>query len=138
MLTSHLDCAVSTHWLRLRQRKPLLKWLKHVIKICCNFAHSCTYSESRWCNGLARLQQWPCYLQRPGFEFSACKKVSPHKKDRTSTLRSVPCSGHSSQGSQGCTTPFNINKNKFNTFLPSFSSPTQENIFVFTLLCVKV
>ena len=36
---------------------------------------------------LARLQQWPCYLQGPGFnshlqpgEFSACNKVSPLKK----------------------------------------------------------
>ena len=25
--------------------------------------------RSRWCNGLERLQQWPCYLQRPGFKF---------------------------------------------------------------------
>ena len=40
--------------------------------------------QSRWRNGLARLQQWPCYLQRHEFEshlqpvdFSACKKVSP-------------------------------------------------------------
>ena len=23
----------------------------------------------RWCNGLARLQQWSCYLQGPGFKF---------------------------------------------------------------------
>ena len=38
--------------------------------------------RSRWRNGLARLQQWLCYLQGPGLEsllrpvaFSACKKV---------------------------------------------------------------
>ena len=36
-----------------------------------------------WRNGLAHLQQWPCYLQEPGFEshlqteFFACNKVSP-------------------------------------------------------------
>ena len=29
----------------------------------------CFISEvSRWRNGLARLQQWPCYLQGTGFE----------------------------------------------------------------------
>ena len=44
--------------------------------------------------------------------------------------------GHSSQRSQGRTTPLS-HKQKFNTFLPS-SSPTQEIIFVFMLLCVKV
>ena len=40
--------------------------------------------RSRWCNGLACLQQWLCYLQGPGFEshlrqveFFACNKVSP-------------------------------------------------------------
>ena len=42
---------------------------------------------SRGRNGLARLQQWQCYQQGPGFEcllrpveFSACKKVSTLKK----------------------------------------------------------
>ena len=33
--------------------------------------------------------------------------------------------------------PFRISE-KFNTLLPSFSSPTQENIFVCILLSVKV
>ena len=53
--------------------------------------------RSRWRSGLARLQQWPCYLQGPGFEshlrpveFFACKKVSP-LNNRTPTLTSVPC-----------------------------------------------
>ena len=39
---------------------------------------------SKWRNGLARLQQLPCYLQGPEFEthqcpveFFACSKVSP-------------------------------------------------------------
>ena len=39
---------------------------------------------SRWCNGLARWQQWLCYLQGPEFEshlrpvdFFSCNKVSP-------------------------------------------------------------
>ena len=40
--------------------------------------------RSRWCNGLARLHQRPCYLQGPGFKshlrpvkFFTCNKVSP-------------------------------------------------------------
>ena len=40
--------------------------------------------QSRWRNGLARLQQWLCYLQEPGFEphlwpmeFFICNQVSP-------------------------------------------------------------
>ena len=52
---------------------------------------------SRWCNGLARLQHWPFYLQAPGFvsqllpvEFFSCNKVSP-LNDQTTTSRSVPC-----------------------------------------------
>ena len=42
------------------------------------------WRRSRWRNGLARLQQWPCYLLGPGFKshlwlvkFSVCNKVSP-------------------------------------------------------------
>ena len=46
-------------------------------------------------------------------------------------------SGHSSQKSQGRMTSLS-HKQKLNTFLPSFSSPTEEIIFVFMLLCVKV
>ena len=53
--------------------------------------------RSRWRNGLARLQQWLCYLQGPGFEshllpveFFACNKVSP-LNNRAPTLISVPC-----------------------------------------------
>ena len=34
--------------------------------------------------------------------------------------------------------PFHISKKEFNTILPSFSSPTQENIFVCILPSVKV
>ena len=47
-------------------------------------------------------------------------------------------SDHSSQGSQGRTTPLLHKQKKINIFLPSFSTPTQENIFVFTLLSFKV
>ena len=48
-------------------------------------------------------------------------------------------SGHSSQGSRGGTTPPLSHRQKLiNTFLPLFSSPTQENIFVFMLLSVKL
>ena len=52
---------------------------------------------SRWCNGLARLRQWPCYLQGPGLEshlwpveFFTCNKVSP-LNNRTSMLTYVSC-----------------------------------------------
>ena len=52
---------------------------------------------TRWCNGLARLQQWLCYLQGPGFEshlrpveFFSCNKVSP-LNNRIPTPTSVPC-----------------------------------------------
>ena len=44
-------------------------------------------TRSRWRSGLARLQQWPCYLQGPRFEshlrpveFFVCNKVSSHKQ----------------------------------------------------------
>ena len=53
--------------------------------------------RARWCNGLACLQQWPCYRQRPGFEshlrpveFFACNKVSP-LNNRIPALTSVLC-----------------------------------------------
>ena len=53
--------------------------------------------EQPWRNGLARLQQWLCYLQGPGFEshlrpveFLACNKVSP-LNNQIQTLASVSC-----------------------------------------------
>ena len=53
--------------------------------------------RARWRNGLARLQQWQCYLQGPGFEshirpvdFFACNKVSL-LNSWMPTLTSMPC-----------------------------------------------
>ena len=48
-------------------------------------ANVCTFRRgARWCSGLARWQQWLCYLRGPGFEshlrpveFFVCNKVSP-------------------------------------------------------------
>ena len=55
----------------------------------------CNIIRSRWCNGLACLQQWPCYLQGSGFKshlrsmkFFACNKVSSLNNQ---TLTSVSC-----------------------------------------------
>ena len=54
-------------------------------------------TRARWHTGLARLQQWLCYLQGPGFEshlrpveFFACNKVSPLSK-QIPMLASLPC-----------------------------------------------
>ena len=65
--------------------------------LCLSRLQGSQNTRSRWRNGLARLQQWPCYLQGPGFEshlrpveFFACNKVSP-LNNRTLTLTSVPC-----------------------------------------------
>ena len=53
-------------------------------------------TRARWRNGLARLQQWSCNLQEPGFEshlwqveFFSCNKVSS-LNNWIPTLTSVP------------------------------------------------
>ena len=78
-----------------------------IIWLQCLFAYPCSlymyykllHSEwfiQRWRNGLARLRQWPCYLQGPGFEsrlrpvkFFSCNKVfhSPVKPRRQHLCR---------------------------------------------------
>ena len=57
---------------------------------------TCIEFRSRWRNGLARLQQWLCYLQGPGFKshlqlvefFLFCNKVSPLNNRTVTTLTS--------------------------------------------------
>ena len=62
--------------------------------MCCTIA---LHPRSRWCNGLAPLQQWPRYRQGPGFESHlrpvevfTRNKVSP-LNNRTTILRLVSC-----------------------------------------------
>ena len=62
-----------------------------------NTGYMLTWKWSRWRNGLARLQQWPCYLQGPGFEsplwpvtFFAGSSFSP-LANQAPALASVPC-----------------------------------------------
>ena len=63
---------------------------------------------SRWCSGLERLQQWPCYLQGPGFEshlrpveFFSGNKVSPLKKSKYNANICPMCPNKLAQNSQG-------------------------------------
>ena len=46
--------------------------------------------RSRWCSSLARLQQWPCYLQGSGFE-SHLRPVEFSPVTRFLHSTSVPC-----------------------------------------------
>ena len=62
--------------------------------MCCTIA---LHPRSRWCNGLAPLQQWPRYRQGPGFESHlrpvevfTRNKVSP-LNNLTTKLRLVSC-----------------------------------------------
>ena len=64
--------------------------------MCYYYMYMCYY-YMYMCNGLAHLQQWPCYLQVPGFkshlrsvEFFTSKKVSL-LTNLTPMLTSVPC-----------------------------------------------
>ena len=78
---------------------------------------------SRWCNGLAHLQQYSCYQQGPRFEshlrpveYFTCNKVYP-LNDRTSTLKSVPQQTSSKLSGKYVKHP---TKNKFTRLLYSF------------------
>ena len=76
------------HGMKDDNSRPVVKAVRSVL---------CNYLKTMWCNSLARLQQWPFYLQGPGFkshlrpaEFFACHKVSP-LNNRIPKPTSVPC-----------------------------------------------
>ena len=88
-----------------------------------------------WCNGLACLQQWSCYLQGPEFrshlrpvEFFTCNKVSLRKQSNPNSNICAMCPNYLAQGYRGLQKLHHYSLEVCNSYLKKLYIYYQNNV----------